>query len=89
MDPYQLPIYVSNKLIIMEMIRQLAFLHEHVWHKKSTTTNLSVIVGEFQCNTYADVDTMKEELERYHFKKLNVVDHYDPEHRIHSFYMKE
>lgn len=36
-----------------------------------------------------DVDTMKEELEKYHFRKMNVVDHYDPEHKIHSFYMKE
>lgn len=32
---------------------------------------------------------MKEELEKYHFKKMNVADHYDPKYKIHSFYMKE
>lgn len=36
-----------------------------------------------------DVDTMKEELERYGFEKINIVDRYDLEHRIHGFYMKE
>lgn len=48
MEPYQLSRYVSNRLVMMEMMGQLAFLHEHFWHKKSTTTNLPVIVGEYQ-----------------------------------------
>lgn len=32
---------------------------------------------------------MKEELGKIHFKKMVVADHYDPKHRIHSFYMKK
>lgn len=46
-ESYQLPLYVSNRLVLMEMMRQLTFLHEHVWHKKSATTNLPFIVGEY------------------------------------------
>jgi len=32
---------------------------------------------------------MKEELERFNFKKMLVANHYDPKHMIHQFYMKE
>lgn len=42
-----MPRYVNNRLILMEMMRQLAYLHEHVWHKKSATTKLPIIVGEY------------------------------------------
>jgi len=61
-EPHQLLRYVSNKLLLMEMMRQLAHLHENVWQKKSTTSNLSIIVGEYQCRAWANVDSMKEEL---------------------------
>lgn len=55
-EPYQLPRYVSNRLMLMEMMRQLTHLHERVWHKKSTTTNLPIQVGEYQCKAWTDVD---------------------------------
>lgn len=32
---------------------------------------------------------MKEELEQYKFQKMSVANHYDSEHKIYSFYMKE
>ena len=88
-QPYQLPRFMSNKLLLMEMMRQLAFLHEQVWQKKSTTSNFPIIVSEYQCKSWANVDTMKEELVRYNFKKMPAADHYDLDHRMHKFFMKE
>lgn len=32
---------------------------------------------------------MKEELARYEFEKISATAHYDPEHKIHGFHMKE
>lgn len=32
---------------------------------------------------------MKEELKLYCFGKMDKVEHYDPDHKIHTFYMKE
>lgn len=65
------------------------YLHESVWQRKSATSNLPIIVGEYQCKAWMDVDSMKEELAQYGFEKISIVAHYDPEHRIHGFYMKE
>lgn len=45
--PYQLPRFVSNRMLLMEMMRQLAFLHDQVWQKKLTTSNLPIAVGEY------------------------------------------
>jgi len=73
----------------MEMMRQLALLHEQVWQKKSATSNLPIDVGEYLCKFWTDVDTMKEELAKYTFRKMPAADHYDPDHRMHSFFMKE
>lgn len=41
-EPYQLSRYVSNRLMLMEMMQQLTHLHEKVWQKKSATTNLPI-----------------------------------------------
>lgn len=88
-EPYQLPRYVSNKVLLMEMMRYLAYLHEHIWQMKSATSNLPIIVGEYHCKAWADVDSMKEELEKFNLNKMTVASHYDPEHKIHDFYIKE
>lgn len=88
-EPYQLPRYVKNRMLLMEMMRQFTYLHEYVWQNKSTTSNLLIIVGEYQCRAWADVNSMIEELVRYNFKKMPVATHYDPKNRIHEFYMKE
>lgn len=65
------------------------YLHEHVWNKKFATTNLPIVVGEYQCCYWTNVENMGEELGYYGFVKIDGVDHYDPDHRIHTFYMKE
>lgn len=36
-----------------------------------------------------DVDSRKEELDIFGFEKINTVEQYDLEHRIHDFYMKK
>ena len=46
-------------------------------------------MGEYQCRAWTDVGSMAEELNRYDFQKMPGVTHYDPDHRIHEFYMKE
>lgn len=76
-------------MLLMEMMRQLTYLHEHVWQKKLATSNLPIIVGEYQCKAWAYVNSMIEELGKYNFKKMPAASHYDPEHRIHDFYMNE
>jgi len=57
-EPYQLPKFLSNCLLLMEMMRQLTHLHEKVWQKKSATSNLPIQVDEYQCKIWADVETM-------------------------------
>jgi len=76
-------------MLLMEMMRQLTHLHEHVWQKKSATSNLPIIVGEYQCRAWVDVNSMIEKLGRYNFNKMPAASHYDPEHKIRGFYMKE
>lgn len=73
----------------MEMMRQLAYLHDHMWNKKTATTTFPVIIEEYQCRHWVKVESMEEELGRYGFSKIDGVDHYDPDHRIHTFYMRE
>lgn len=65
--PHMLPRHVSNKIILMEFCYQLSFLHEQVW-KKAATITLPIIVGEYACTLWVDVDNIKTELGYYGFK---------------------
>lgn len=73
--------------MLMEMMRQLNYLHEKVWQKKSDTSNLPIQVGEYQCRSWLDVETMIDELARFCFRcrvRVNIHDFYVERKRAHE-----
>jgi len=48
-----------------------------------------IIVGEYQCKFWTNVDTMKEELAKFNFRKLSITNHYDMNHKMHLIFMME
>ena len=87
--PYRLPRYASDCLILMEFSKHLLSMHDKVWMKKATTTyQLPIVIGNYKCTTWCQVDMIRQVLALYECPTELGTDYYDPDGMIDAFFKK-
>lgn len=62
-----LPRYANNKLMIMEFCKQVLYLRNNFWKKKDATFHLSIVIGEYTCTKWKEVESTAKEIYLYDF----------------------
>lgn len=75
-QPLLLPMYASDRLVLVEFARQLLFLKEREWRKKDATINLPISIASYVFQTWVEAKSIRKELQQYIFYKEAAVRKY-------------
>lgn len=63
-EPFMLPRYPSNKIILIEMACQISSIHEHQSRAHKTGLKFSIAIGRYSINSIYKARAMEEEMRR-------------------------